>query len=143
MSSTQQTRKLFTLGAAEVAAYRNAGLAARAALVQMVTSALKPPTGWTMEGELQNDGDDFFPVLCRFIPSHGRFHVALCCPSDSEGAWLLVFIAAEGEKVLILRQCDVFKPWVVNHSLLLTARLDASGYLLDEITNSLATKSII
>lgn len=142
MNSTQQTRKLINLGAAEVAAYRNAGLAARATLVHMVTSALKPPPNWIMEGELQHEEDDFFPVLCRFIPPHSRFHVALCCPSDSEGAWLLVFIADEGEKVLILRQCDVFNPWVVNDSLMLTAQLDASGYLLDEVTDFLKLKSI-
>lgn len=138
MSMTLRLGELAAMSASEVAAYRCTGTTARAELVSAVTNVLEPPAGWMMQGEYPDGEDDFFPVLCRFIPPHGLFHVALCCPDHDTPAWLLVFIAAEGEQVILLKQCDVFLPQVLNSSLSLTARLDDRGHLLSDIAYKLA-----
>lgn len=141
MSTNLKTGKLITMQAEEIIAYLSSGMAERAALVSAVTNVLEPPTGWMMQGEYPNGEDDFFPVLCRFIPLHGLFHVALCCPDKDNPEWLLVFIANEGDEVMLLKQCDVFIPKVMNQVLSLTAFLHARGYLLNDIAYALVMES--
>ena len=118
--------------------YRAGGHEMRRELTHAVMRDLSAPEGWSLNGEYASEFGGFFPVQCRFTPSHERFLLALCSPGDINPVWVLMFINATGNPAAVVRTVLTFQPEVVNHIVSLTALLDAQSYSADDIVATLA-----
>lgn len=122
---------------ADFEAYRAGGHEMRRDLTHAVMRDLSVPDHWAINGEYGSEFGGFFPVQCRFTPSHGRFHLALCSPGDINPVWVLMFINATGNPTAVVRTELTFQPEVVSHMVSLTALLDEQHYSAEDIIATL------
>lgn len=123
--------------------WRDGGEDMRRELTHAVMRDLTCPADQDMNGEYRSEFGGFFPVQVRFTPSHGNFHVAVCSPGDISPSWMVVFIPASGRPFSVLRTLPAWNPEVINHTLSLTARLDADGYSQASIISVLAMEGTL
>lgn len=118
--------------------YRAGGHEMRRELIHAVMRDLSVPDGWAVNGEYASEFGGFFPVQCRFTPSHEKFHLALCSPGDINPVWVLMFINATGTPAAVIRTELTFQPEVISHIVSLTALLDEQNYSAEDIVATLA-----
>lgn len=123
--------------------WRDGGEDLRRELTHAVMHDLVCPDDWDMNGEYRSEYGGFFPVKIRFTPSRGNFSLAVCSPGDISPSWMVVFIPASGRPFSVLRMLPAWNPEVINHTLSLTARLDADGYSQASIISVLAMEGAI
>ncbi|RAU29872.1 conjugation system SOS inhibitor PsiB family protein [Enterobacter sp. ECC-175] len=113
-------------------------LVLRKKLITAIIESLTVPDEWRCEGVFSDEGDEKTAILCRFMPSHNKFHIMLCCPYGNDETWLLVYLSKDDDDVLLLRKSEAFDPELLSHSLELTAFLDSKDLLVSEIKKTLS-----